>query len=452
MRTLVVFGMFIATMTAPLVVAPLGDASHATETFSASGHITFGNPAGGIIDTGLTTVGNFGVRERVWRQTGGNEVQGLDGWSIPLPAWAPGHLASLTGTDGSAGLLDLDANFYTSDRVFISYGDADADNTNCGTGAATETCLVPADAAFAFIDLFTGADADFTFSLSSVLVLAQCEDGLDNDGDNLTDFPADPGCDSSDDDSEAAAPGASFTIPSWISFGKAALDIVILPPAFGEIYDAEFNLLAGGTDVVWDDPYVEATTAAIQAWEDAMDAYVATRPSAAYLEAIEFDVRLVGQDASVADWVDADVRIAYGPTGAVILGVAFGFGATGDFNPDGSWAHCNILDFEWFLFSFKPADVFNIHAQEFGHCLGLNHPEEPTDDVMNGLYGFAPGDPANPRLCVSSLDVRGLEVVYAWLPTGNYTAPPAEITLPQSDYVLYPLAGTTSCPNAGSGA
>ena len=29
-----------------------------------------------------------------------------------------------------------------------------------------------------------------------------CQDGLDNDGDGLTDFPADPGCDGPDDTSE----------------------------------------------------------------------------------------------------------------------------------------------------------------------------------------------------------------------------------------------------------
>ncbi|MBW8018024.1 MAG: hypothetical protein FVQ82_17785 [Planctomycetes bacterium] len=34
---------------------------------------------------------------------------------------------------------------------------------------------------------------------------AQCEDGADNDGDGLIDYPADPGCSASGDDSEADA-------------------------------------------------------------------------------------------------------------------------------------------------------------------------------------------------------------------------------------------------------
>ena len=39
--------------------------------------------------------------------------------------------------------------------------------------------------------------------------LAQCEDGIDNDGDGLIDFPADPGCDDANDNDETDAPPTS---------------------------------------------------------------------------------------------------------------------------------------------------------------------------------------------------------------------------------------------------
>jgi hypothetical protein len=40
------------------------------------------------------------------------------------------------------------------------------------------------------------------------VVVAQCEDGIDNDGDTLIDFPADPGCSSASDDDETDPPAA----------------------------------------------------------------------------------------------------------------------------------------------------------------------------------------------------------------------------------------------------
>lgn len=48
-----------------------------------------------------------------------------------------------------------------------------------------------------------GADASVEFE---VVLPAQCEDGVDNDGDNLADYPADPGCTDTEDDDEFNAP------------------------------------------------------------------------------------------------------------------------------------------------------------------------------------------------------------------------------------------------------
>ena len=44
--------------------------------------------------------------------------------------------------------------------------------------------------------------------------LAQCEDGIDNDGDNLIDFPADPGCTSTNDNDESDVTPANVSINS----------------------------------------------------------------------------------------------------------------------------------------------------------------------------------------------------------------------------------------------
>ncbi len=50
---------------------------------------------------------------------------------------------------------------------------------------------------------------------SRVCALAQCSDGIDNDGDGKTDYPFDPGCDSpSDDDESDTCPGAGCPVCS----------------------------------------------------------------------------------------------------------------------------------------------------------------------------------------------------------------------------------------------
>jgi hypothetical protein len=55
---------------------------------------------------------------------------------------------------------------------------------------------------------------------SAVFGIPDCEDGIDNDGDNLIDFPADPGCASPTDTSEVNSPlDAGF--PSDLAFDLA---------------------------------------------------------------------------------------------------------------------------------------------------------------------------------------------------------------------------------------
>ena len=51
------------------------------------------------------------------------------------------------------------------------------------------------------LDLDTDS-IEVTINTEVIVVLPQCSDGIDNDFDNLVDFPADPGCSSADDDDE----------------------------------------------------------------------------------------------------------------------------------------------------------------------------------------------------------------------------------------------------------
>lgn len=347
------------------------------------------------------------VSQQWFKRTGSESMDGLDAEVVSLPSWTPGHVVTVTGA--SVTDYDLDVTFYDADRVNLGNGEP-VDGADCVTSRPDEICEVPAGAAYAVVRLWLGRDVDWSLTVVST-----------------PEVPVPP----------------VLTIPTWFTWGKTSLTVVIVPASLAPLYDANFGVLPEGTGVGADSAYVSATLDATRAWETAMDAYVAQHPEAAWLEALEVDVGVLGVDRTVADMDAADVRIVFAPTGGVILGVAIATETDGD-----RFEQCDIVNFQWLVASFTSNDVYNVHMQEFGHCLGLDHPEEPTDDPMQGSFEGTLGDPANPRYCLTSLDIRGLEGAYAWVGEGaTWRSPPAEVTLDPALYVAYPAAGQTSCPN-----
>ena len=49
----------------------------------------------------------------------------------------------------------------------------------------------------------------------------QCQDGIDNDGDTLIDYPADPGCTAPDDNSEIDVPDMSVALDAMVAMDMA---------------------------------------------------------------------------------------------------------------------------------------------------------------------------------------------------------------------------------------
>lgn len=385
-------------------------AGHADDSFEEEGHLAVGNPAS-------SSVG--GASEAHWVVTGEETLDGVDGEVVELPTWAPGHTVWVNGSSPAA--YDLDVWFYDEERSFIGDGAAGPDEDPCVTPSADEVCEVPPEARYAVVDLWSGADVDVALTLLSV--------------------------------ADDAGPGpAVHTIPQWAAtWPKAHLDVVILPPVTGPVYDGSGEPFPSGKGLATDSPYVDATKDAMDAWRQAIDAYVAQNASASFLQNFTFDVGVVGEDRSMAEFRDADIRVMYGPTGLNALGVAVADETDGQ-----QWQRCDVVNFQWLVFSFTLADMYNIHAQEFGHCLGLDHPSEPADDVMNGIYEAGVGDPDNQRLCHSSLDIHGLAGLYAWMgEDGEWEAPPSEVGMPADDYVTYGSAlvaeDQSTCPNPGSG-
>jgi hypothetical protein len=59
----------------------------------------------------------------------------------------------------------------------------------------------------AWVSYLADQDTDETVELYAVRIRFECNDGIDNDGDSLVDHPADPGCGSAIDASEALSCG-----------------------------------------------------------------------------------------------------------------------------------------------------------------------------------------------------------------------------------------------------
>ncbi len=77
-----------------------------------------------------------------------------------------------------------------------------------GSFSYTSSTGFTGDDTFAY-DAFDGqftSTATVTITVTDVPPVAQCNDGIDNDGDNLIDFPADPGCADANDNTELNLP------------------------------------------------------------------------------------------------------------------------------------------------------------------------------------------------------------------------------------------------------
>jgi hypothetical protein len=104
-----------------------------------------------------------------------------------------------------------------------------------------------------------------------------------------------------------------------------------------------------------------------------------------------------------------------------------------------------------FIESFTYADMFNVNAQEYGHCLGLQHvgsqggadptseQKHPEHDVMNGFYADNVGAKGTHLHCVSNMDVKGLDFVFSVLTGTGY------------DYTVYMAVDKYRTTCGGSG-
>lgn len=208
------------------------------------------------------------------------------------------------------------------------------------------------------------------------------------------------------------------------------IDVVIVPPA-------------GMTTP----EQVETSRLAVQAWSDGIEALGA----AWFVENFTMNVYAVGVDVPSLDAV-ADPEIVVLSTsargvlgiglepkqvGCVLLGEVPRADLGGHAHAGGyvTAQDCTGLGFTCFAVNLGGADprgLYDLIAHEVGHCLGAGH----VGDALDFRARYAPVEDImsyqdNPEHvhCVSNMDVRNLEGVYAhllgrpeeeWLPRGSY--------------------------------
>jgi hypothetical protein len=215
----------------------------------------------------------------------------------------------------------------------------------------------------------------------------------------------------------AAADHEWYEIPSHANWDHGDLTVLIVPPVHGQLYNLETEALNGGdpNELTPFNSYLEAIEASIAAW----DAGINTLGADWLKEYYEPSVYVLGRDDVPQEVLTApDILVVTDENEGPFLGMS-AWGKTG-------YVHtpCIVRMSSSYLLSFTYADMFNIAAQEYGHCLGLNHVgsqggvdptsdvKHPEHDVMNGYYPHEAGFPDTHLHCISNLDVLGLEHVF----------------------------------------
>lgn len=208
--------------------------------------------------------------------------------------------------------------------------------------------------------------------------------------------------------SAAAAPldeEPPYEQPVWFQWERAELDILIVPPNHGQIYNDEGPLGGEGP--------AEATPANsyLRAMEHSIEDYrkAVARFGPRWLpKGLKLRSYVLGRDQVPQEALrNPEIVVVTDETKGPVLGIAI------NLRP------CIVNNSKLMAKSVTYSDMYNIMGQELGHCLGLDHvaggaPGDPVLalDLLNGTYPHQPGKKDNPLHCLSNMNVAGLKVVF----------------------------------------
>lgn len=205
-----------------------------------------------------------------------------------------------------------------------------------------------------------------------------------------------------------------YEIPTSDVWTKSKLNVLIVPPEHGQLYNHYGPL--GGLDpnevTPFKNSYLRAIEDSIAEWKRGVKKFGSRR----LRKALKIKTYVLGRDHVPADVVQSpDILLVTDENKGPVLGFAM------------YTKPCIVNNSRMFLRSFTYADMYNVNAQEFGHCLGLGHvgsqggadptssQKHPEHDVMNGFYADSVGAQDTHLHCVSNLDVKGLEWTFSVL-------------------------------------
>lgn len=202
------------------------------------------------------------------------------------------------------------------------------------------------------------------------------------------------------------AKSTDYYLPVWFEWEKSKLDVLIVPPGHGQIYNPAGGALNGGQLgelSPYENSYLKATEKSIADWRTA----VAKFGSSLLNANLKTNVYVLGRDSVPGSALrEPEIVVTSDETKGPILGVAV------------NSRPCLVDNSKFFVTSFTYADMYNINGQEYGHCLGLDHAgggprgdQVIAHDVMNGTYADIPGSTTHLH-CMSNLDVAALELVF----------------------------------------
>lgn len=224
----------------------------------------------------------------------------------------------------------------------------------------------------------------------------------------------------------------TYDIPVWFRWDTTVLDVIVVPPSHGPIYNNEGALDGNDpSELTPVNSYLAAIEDSAAGWDRAVEDFGAEWLKSRFVTNLYVAGRDEIPDSALAD---PEIVIVSDEWKANVLGISLQTSLTDDYHS----RPCIVDNSKFFVTSFTYADMYNIGGHEFGHCLGVNHVVDthPEHELMAATYADGHGQKGTHLHCVSNLDVLALESGFG-----------AALGRPSPDVVSIPAGsyGTTSC-------